>query len=465
MKHVLAISALIFCLGIFLASFISVPFWLIYVLGVAFLLIAFSSIKNQAIFNTALFFLILILGAVYFANSLILPSCHISNIKCRTGAPCTIRGVIINQPQLATGKTAFILAAKQVQSNNLNRTCCGNILVSLKTRKNLRYGEELILEGSPDRNSSKGYSAYLSRQGIDLVLGVKNEAFIVRLDRNRGFLLKKSAFLLKQKIEKIFSQYLTPASAGILEAMVLGKKDNVPRLIYDSMVKTGTVHILVVSGFNTGLVSFIFLLFLKLLRLPRRARFVIVIPILLFYCLMTGASNPVMRATIMAMFFIAAHLIKREPDIYNSIALAALFILILNPRQLFDAGFQLSFASVLAIICLYPRLRRFCGAGKLQHSLLRYPVEACLVSFSAWIGTMGFIAFYFKTFSPITVIANIFVVPMATLITLCGFSLVLASLIFPPAVPFFANSIELAAAALIKCNTIMANLPYACFYL
>jgi competence protein ComEC len=243
--------------------------------------------------------------------------------------------------------------------------------------------------------------------------------------------------------------------------MVLGEKKNIPAFVYNSMVKSGTVHILVVSGFNVVLVTFIIVLFLKIIRIPRVIRFYIATPLLIIYCLMTGASTPVVRATLMAVVFMFAYLVKRELDIYNSFALAAVFILAVNPNQLFDIGFQLSFASVISIVYLYPKIRLFLCPKIISLSLARYLVDGCLVSFSAWVGTAGFIAYYFKIISPITVLANIFVVPLASLITLCGFSLIMMELLFPPIAGFFAYSCEFIAMLLVVVNSLLIKLPGA----
>lgn len=220
-----------------------------------------------------------------------------------------------------------------------------------------------------------------------------------------------------------------------------------------------------VSGFNVSIVTLIIVLLLKLIRLPRKLRLIFTIPLLILYCLVTGASTPVVRATVMGIVFIVGFLVKREPDIYNSLAVAALFILVSNPRQLFDIGFQLSFASVIAIVYLYPKVKSLLHIEFLKIKYLRLLCSSCLVSFSAWVGTLGFIAYYFKIFSPITVVANIFIVPLATLITLCGFSLILMGLIFSPIVPFFASTSELVVMLLLKINTFLVKLPAAYFLL
>jgi len=210
--------------------------------------------------------------------------------------------------------------------------------------------------------------------------------------------------------------------------MLLGEKKYIPPYITDAMVKSGTVHILVVSGFNVGIVTYVMLLLLKLTRLPKIYRFFSTACSLVSYCLITGASTPVVRATVMALVFVAAYWFRREPDLYHSCALAAMFILVINPRQLFDIGFQLSFSSVISIIYFTERIKRMLHLDSLSQPALKFITNSLLVSFSAWLGTMLLVAHYFKIFSPITVLANLFIASLATLITLLGFALVITGL-------------------------------------
>ena len=220
-----------------------------------------------------------------------------------------------------------------------------------------------------------------------------------------------------------------------------------------------------VSGFNVGVVTFVIILLLKLMRFPRNSRLCITILCLVLYCFMTGASTPVIRATLMGIAFLLGFLIKREPDVYNSCAAALIFILMINPRQLFDIGLELSFASVLSIIYLYPKLKKVLRLDLFKIRLLKFIVEGFIVSLSAWLGTMALIAHYFKFFSPVSVLANIFIAPLAALITLCGFSLVLMSLIFPCLSQIFASATELAVSLLLNINALLIKIPGAYFLL
>jgi competence protein ComEC len=472
MKHSLAGLTLILCLGVFIATKAKIPFLCVYCLAIIFLTFSFLAIKKRLRFDIFLFFLIFFLGIALLKNSQILPKCHIAKYTSyRNNSLHIVRGIIVSQPLLKINKTSFIFESREIQSDNLRHNCCGNIIVYMRGKKDLNYGDELILQGNLHRPFSFGilkrqsYRDYLYNQGIFSIMHVKAETPVVRLNKNRGFALKRLALWLKQKMEEIIFKRASFITASIFDAMVLGEKRNIPALIYNSMIKSGTVHILVVSGFNVGIVTFIIVLFLKLIRIPRKIRICIAIPLFILYCLVTGASNPVMRATIMAIVFMSAYLVKREPDIYNSFAIAIMFILAINPRQLFDIGFQLSFISVFSIVYLYPKIKSLIRINALKIKYIIFLVDSCLVSFSAWLGTMGLIACYFKIFSPVTVLANLFIVPLAALITLCGFSLIIMELILPVLSPFFAYSSELLVAFLLNINALLIKLPGAYFYL
>jgi len=150
---------------------------------------------------------------------------------------------------------------------------------------------------------------------------------------------------------------------------------------------------------------------------------------------------------------------------YNSLAAAALFILIINPRQLFDVGFQLSFSSVLAIVYLYPKLEHLLRIDSCKIKIIRFISAGCLVSFCAWLGTMGIIAYNFHIIAPVTVLANILIVPLATLITLCGFSLVLCGLFCPFLAGLFSTTTALLITLFLNINAALIKVPFAYIYL
>ncbi|MDD5731171.1 MAG: ComEC/Rec2 family competence protein, partial [Candidatus Omnitrophica bacterium] len=440
--------------------YINITFFWCFSLAITFLALVFIFRRTE---YTAAFFLGLLvfsLGAALLKDSKTLSKCHIfRHAYNRNSLPCAIKGFIDNQPLLNNNRYCFILNAEEIEYNGMKHYCAGRIFVSANTRKSLNYGEELILSGNLYRTAKRGFDK------TRVYLNVKFENRIHRLNTNKGSYVKRCALWLKRYAVNAIKKHTSGAYTAVIEAMVLGEKTDIPPAIYDSMIKSGTIHILVVSGFNVGLVFFIWGLCLKLARIPRTLRLYSAVPLLILYCLVTGASTPVLRATIMGIIFILAGLIKRDPDIYNSCAIAAIFILAAAPAQLFDAGFQLSFACVVSLVWLYPKVNALLHAQEIKLRFLRYIAQALIVSFSCWLGTAGFIICYFKMVTLVSIPANLFIVPLASLITITSFCLLIAETALPYISPFIALSSELFVALLLKINVFFVHLPGAYLYL
>ncbi len=470
MKRLLAVLAIFYCLGIILVSLIWVNVWLIFGLWLTVFIVTCFSLRKQYQFLILVFLLATLLGGYSVKNSYILSACHISKfVQYKDRNIYSLSGFVDSLPEVTQTGTSFIFRAQELQGHNLKWRCCGKVLVNLDFPQAVGYGDKLILIGNLSRPAGFGdkrytYRDYLMRQGIYLTMHIKSSLQII-LQENVGAKLVRFSFWLRVEMEKIISRYLPDLPSGILSAMVLGQRRGVPWLVNNAMVKSGTVHILVVSGFNVGIVAFMINLLLKIMRIKRNARIILVVICLLIYCIVTGATNPVVRATVMGIIFLLAHIFKRQPDMYNSLACAVLFILIINPRQLFDIGFQLSFASVLAIVYFYPKLKTFLRIHNCRNKVLRFIAEGLAVSLSAWLGTMGIIAYNFRIISPITVLANMLIVPLATLITLCGFTLVLAGVFFPALAHFSSITTSMLITLLLNINALIIRFPFAYLYL
>ena len=469
MKRPLVILAVFYCWGIILAGLIGINFWVITSMAIAVFVVVILWGRKNWIFLTLVLFLALLVGYLNLRNSRVLSNCHIRKLVIyKDRSLYWLNGRIVSQPEFKNNQLWFILRARQIQVDKLRYKCCGEVLVKMNFEQALNYGDNLILIGNLDRPPSFGrsqsYRDFLARQGIYLIMPIEDHRQIIRQDKYRGVGLIRGCFWLRAYLEQVINRHLPPLPASILAAMVLGQKRNIPWLVNNSMVKSGTVHILVVSGFNVGIVAFMVNLLLKILRFERKARIILTAICLLIYCAITGATNPVVRATIMGLVFLAAYFLKSQPDIYNSLTSAALFILVINPRQLFDIGFQLSFMSVLAIVYAYPKLETLVHLELCRIKILKFIAQGCLVSFSAWLGTFVIIALNFRIISPVTVLANIFIVPLATLITLCGFTLVLSGLVYPGLAHLFSLPTAALITLLLNINAALIKLPFAYIY-
>jgi len=182
----------------------------------------------------------------------------------------------------------------------------------------------------------------LHKQGIHAVLRVPFANRVQILSHSNTPGIAALCMRMKHAFQHSIHRRLPPVAAGIMEAMLLGDKRAVPRLIYNDMIKSGTVHILVVSGFNVGVVAGAFALLLKVIRINRVVRLVIIVPALAAYCIMTGASAPVVRATVMGIFLLFSWYVRRAPSIGQALSMSAFSIIVYDPLQLYNASFQLS---------------------------------------------------------------------------------------------------------------------------
>lgn len=443
MKRPLVFLTAFFCLGILFGAKANVVFIPVYILAIVLFLTAAILSKRKNVFYLLLAFLALFLGILRFKVAQIPPYLESDKYKY-------FKGFVANQPALRYGRTYFILRVNQMQDDFVKQRCNAEILVWLKGAQDISYGEEIVLNGVLQRSNK-----------TEAMLVLKKARIVRRLSREKGFFLKRFSLRLRGRMESQIFKHTSSLCAGVLAAMALGEKRHIPALLNKMMVQCGTVHILVVSGFNVGVVVFTVMLLLKILHIPRKARILIAVFVIIIYCFITGASTPVLRATLMGIVFILAYLFKRQADVYNSCAFSMLFILLLDPKQLFDIGFQLSFASVISITCIYPRVRALMGLEQVKIRFLRFLGDSCLISLSAWLGTAGFIAYYFKIFSPVTLIANVIIVPLATVITLTGFSLILIGAFFPVLAGLFALSGEFSVFLLIQATSFLLKLPFS----
>lgn len=210
-----------------------------------------------------------------------------------------------------------------------------------------------------------------------------------------------------------------------MESLFFGEKKDLGDGIKTLFLKTGTFHILAVSGFNIGFLIVTVFFFLKLLRVPKNARLLIALAIAWIYCFIVGWQAPVVRATSMATVLILGSLLGRKTDIYNSIGLAAILILAIQPIELFAVGFQLSFAAVLGMVAFSGQfIQKPDPAARRQMDWMEktrfYLTELFWVSFVATMTTLPITVQNFYMVSPVSLLANLVVVPLSFAIFVAG---------------------------------------------
>jgi len=191
----------------------------------------------------------------------------------------------------------------------------------------------------------------------------------------------------------------------------------------------GVTHVLCVSGLHVGFVLAGVFLIAGPLGVPRRFYLLIVVPVLIFYAVMTGLGPAVFRAGVMAVLVLAAALLGRERDWPTALALAAGVLLLFNPLYIHELGFQLSFAATWGILYLGPLLGELLRVRLSLPHWLTIPLQ---VTIAAQLATMPLLIYHFNLISFIAPLANLLLVPLVGVIMLAGFTGCVTGLLFLP---------------------------------
>ena len=400
----------------------------------------------------------------------------------------TAHGIVVNEPKVSErGTSSFLLRLQSIERGG-GHNVQSDATISARWRGDVHYGDELQLFGvlqpteGPRNPGEFDMRQYLARRDVrhSLVVRYPENGRIV--SRGHGSSIMRAAHASRDWMQTALARGLedSPDLHGLISGMVLGVRDDTPDEIEEQFQQTGTLHLFAVSGLNVAIVAQLLWTLGAVLRIPRRPAIVLVIAGLFFYAAVTGLNTSSVRAALMAAVLLAGYFAGRKVLAGNSVAAAAVLILCFDTNQLFSIGFQLSFAVVIAIMVLADPLLnwmiRWCQPDPfLPRSLLR-PIQrgwlalwqglsrGASVSLAAWIGSLPFILPYFYLVTPISLIANLIVVPLAFFVLAVG----LMSLLVAPALPWLAlifnNANWALASAILLSVDLLSRAPAGHFY-
>ncbi len=346
-----------------------------------------------------------------------------------------VKGTLEDQPALH-GKTVRMTMTGRVISVDGSLDSSQKRLIILASARRFgglaedwTVGQSVAVRGTlsefpkPRNPGEFNYGKYLTLNEVDGILWLADT--LQPPPGSEGWSVSIWFSIQREWFGKVFDRLHGPRQAGFLRGVVFGDRREIPMELKESFVNTGTVHILAVSGSNVAVIALALYMILGLFRIPKSWIVAVTILGLLYYMMITGASSSIVRATIMACLILAGQIVERKPDVYNSLSVAAMIVLLLSPSQLLDVGFQLSFAAVLSIVSIYPRLNTLIQKipGRFEEiKALDYILKLFAVSLAAQLGTLSFTAYYFERFSVISLVANLIAVPVV------GINLVLGCL-------------------------------------
>ena len=355
----------------------------------------------------------------------------------------TVEGIVSENPRKSSDRTELIVTARRLIKSNTNVPVEGRVLLSVAINREINYGDfirfttRLRVPHSFHNPGGFDYEKYLRYRGVIVRGFIKDPSGIVILRENQGNLFQTQLELLRRKIKKFIEDNSLSPEREIIQAMILGNQGEIPKEVMEKFNKTGTTHIIAISGFNIGIIAFLSFFTIRLIMKTSTyllLRFNIVtistifgiIPVII-YTFIAGLGISVVRASIMAVTFMIAIILGKDRDLYNTLALAALIILIISPHSLYDVSFQLSFVAVWAILFITPSFTMMFAKGNPEEmSKQREWIKKIftnififiVVSLAATLGTLPFIVFYFNRISTIVLLSNLIVVPIMGIIAI-----------------------------------------------
>jgi competence protein ComEC len=357
--------------------------------------------------------------------------------------PVTLEARVRNVAKIGPDKTTLDLSARALVDGNTVVPIVGRVRITaydfeppVASGDVVRVHRLRLRRPSGFRNpGSFDYGRYLARRGIYATGSVSKAERLEVIRRAPGHHLRHLA-ILQDRLAAHISRTMPESAAAITQEMVLGIRGRLSPPVREAFAASGTAHLMSVSGLHVGFVYAAVFFVLKpcLVRIrfrllgrfsggPRPSKLAATGALLAVvgYACLVGANLPTVRATLMIATYVVAYLLGRDRDPWQTTALAALLLLALHPQSLFDLGFQLSFAGVLAI--LYAQ--RLLHPPTVTDAFDELPVslaaratlrlrEAVLIAVFASLGTAPLILYAFQRLPLIAPLANIVVVPLAS---------------------------------------------------
>lgn len=375
------------------------------------------------------------ISAAHFGwNTYDLPASHISHLADQK-RPFQVFAEVVDWPDLKPAHTEILVAVDSL-GGAIQRRVQGRLLLKITdTTTSLQRGDRLEFVAriypvaeTPGRKQFD-YGRYLNLKGVFGVVYLPT-LLDVRLDQRSRFGFFAAIDQLRNAIRDVLHANLSPQSAALASGFLIGETRDIPPAVYQLFRDSGTLHLMAVSGSNVAVVLFFFYLLLQPLHLTSFRRTLTLLAVITIFAALSYGEPSVLRASIMASLIVGARLMQRRYDLNNIIALAMLIILLLQPAQLYDVGFQLSFATAWGLIFFVPPIT---GLFARHHSRpwyrwLAFPI---IISGVAQICSAPIIGYYFERVPVISVAANLIIVPLASLALVGILILLVSHLVLP----------------------------------
>ncbi|HEU4788133.1 MAG TPA: ComEC/Rec2 family competence protein [Flavobacterium sp.] len=305
-----------------------------------------------------------------------------------------------------------------------NEKATGRILLNISkdsTRYSFAVGSQLKINALLYKNTSQknpnqfAYQKYLENKQIYAQLYAEPNEIQVNseIDKDIWYYTAKLRTQIIQNLEK---SNFSNKELNVAVALIMGQQQDIDSETIQDYQYAGAVHILSVSGLHIGFILLFVTFLLKPFSNTKKGTFIkllIILACLFLFGILAGLAPSVVRSITMFSFVTIGQYLRRSVNIYHTLLVSILLILLFQPSFLFDVGFQLSYVALFFIVWLQPLLSNLWHP---KNKILSYFWDILTVSFAAQIGTLPLSIYYFHQFPGLFFVTNIIVIPFLSII-------------------------------------------------
>ncbi len=334
-----------------------------------------------------------------------------------------IIGEIYEAPKVSDKTTSLKIKISAIKHNEEWLSTTGNTILYINNdakTKDLKVGDKIIFsphlseidnKGNPEEFDYKKYLSYNMIYNSDFLSG--DQWQLINSDDSRS--IKYQAGFFRQKLIELLEEMgISDDELSVAAALTLGYKDKLSDNIRHAYASSGAMHILAVSGLHVGIIYGIIVFIFSFFKSNKLklTKTIIIILFIWAYAILTGLSPSVTRASLMFSIMSLGLLYNKPAGSINAVAFSALILLVINPYNITNIGFQLSYTAVIGIIILYPKIYEIFNV---KNKIIDKIWALTAVSISAQIATAPLAIFYFHQFSNYFIITNYLLIPISTL--------------------------------------------------
>ena len=340
--------------GVFLGSKLGPPLLALAFGLIPFALIPFLPSSKKTLIVVGLCLFALFGGGLHFSSNLPPTDEHSLCYYNDTGI-VEIQGMVVEEPEIRDRYCLLAFSADEIIVDGEREEILGKASVRVPRYPTYHYGDVLKITGklqTPPQLEDFDYKTYLERQGIYSVIYYPG---VEVLDRGQGLKPLQWIYASRERLSASLARALPEPQGSLAQAILLGLRGNIPDSLYQAFSRTGTAHLLAISGLHISIILAMLLSFGILVFGRRRSIYIwLTLALIWLYAMLAGMHPPIIRAAIMGSLFLIAEYLGRQRSAIIALAFAAAVMVGIQPHVLWSVSFQLSFLAMAGLVFLYP---------------------------------------------------------------------------------------------------------------